>query len=177
MQSYTYFAHKPSQVKKHRKKGQQSMLNIMAVVIVVSVIFLYFFYVTQSQKVESSNILSKQHKYRYAEIVLTNMYYIKQYGFQSTISEIIGQSQRFGDESHDYEYMSLNSKIQPKTLVKQYLDNSLSDYNYYFFIEREETRSFEISQPPPEDVNIMTHVINIPLPNSKEVVAAYLYVW
>ena len=160
-----------------RRKGQESMLNIMAVVIVVSIIFLYFFFVTQSQKIESSGMLSKQHKYNYGEIVLTNMYYIKHHSLQNTISEIIGRSQSFGDKAHDYEYMSLNSRVQPKVIVKQYLDKTLPDYNYYFFIEKENIRSFEINHPPKEDVDIMTHLIGIPLPNSKEIVLAYLYVW
>lgn len=177
MHPHTYSAGIASHFRRRPKKAQESMLNIMAVIIAVSVIFLYFFFVTQSNKIESSGILSKQHKYKYAEIVLTNMYYIKQYGFQDTISEIIGHSQQFGDSAHDYEYMSLNSIVQPRTIVKQYLDKTLSDYSYYFFIEKESIKSFEINQPPPEGSDIMTHVISIPMPDSKEMVLAYLYVW
>ncbi|MFH1127073.1 MAG: hypothetical protein ABIG84_07365 [archaeon] len=164
-------------LEKRHRKGQESMLNIMAIVIIVSVIFLYFFYVTQSQKVESSKIFADQQKYRYAEIVLMNMYYIKPAGSDDTITEVIGKSQQFGDKGRNYEYMAVSAKVNPKNVVKQYLDRTIADYNYYFFVEKEDIRSFEVNGPPPENIGIMAHAIVIPMPDSKENVVVYLYVW
>ena len=166
-----------SEYRKRCRKGQESMLNIMAVVMLVSVVFLYFFFVTQNQKIESSNMIAKQQKYKYAEIVLMNMYYVQPDGAHSTVAEIIGESQRFSDEDHDWVYFVQDSRVDAQAIVWQYLSQTLTDYNYYFFVERDSGRSFEINAEPPQDVDIMVHRCLVPMPDPVESAVAYLYIW
>jgi len=158
-------------------KGQESTLNIMAVVIVVSVVFLYVFYITESGKVGSSKIFADQKKYKYSEIVLSNIYYVTPDSSGNTLSEIIGISEEFGDPSRGYEYASMYSVVQPKVHLKQYFDRTLQDYHYYFFIENGGKKTLEINLLEDADSQIMSHMIEVPLPVSGHTVFAYLYVW
>ncbi len=159
------------------RKGQESTLNVMAVIIVMSVVFLYLFYITQGGKIESSKIFADQKKYKYAEIVLSDMYYVTPDGHRNTLSEIIGISEEFGNPSRGYEYASMYSFVQPKVILKQYFDRTLQDYHYYFFIENGGKKTQEINRLEDADSEIMSHVIAIPLPVSGHSVFAYLYVW
>ncbi len=159
----------------HRRKGQESMMNIMAVIMLVSVVFLYFFFVTQNQKIESSKMIAKQQKYKYAEIALVNMYYVD--GAHSTVAGVIGESQRFSDESSDWMYQVGDVRVDAMAVVRQYLDRTLSDYNYYFFVDRDGVKSFELNRVPPDDVDVMVHRAVVPIPESVENAIAYLYVW
>ena len=158
-----------------RRKGQESMLNIMAVIMLVSVVFLYFFFVTQNQKIESSKMIAKQQKYKYAEIALANMYYVD--GAHSTVAGVIGESQRFGDESSDWMYQAGGARVDAMDVVRQYLDRTLPDYNYYFFVERDGVKSFELNSVPSDDVDVMVHRVVVPIADSRENAIAYLYVW
>ena len=150
-------------------------MNIMAVIMLVSVVFLYFFFVTQNQKIESSKMIAKQQKYKYAEIVLMDMYYVD--GAHSTVAGIIGESQQYGDESSDWMYQVGDARVDAMAVVRQYLDLTLPDYNYYFFVERAGTKSFELNMVPPDDVDVMVHRLVVPIPGSVENAIAYLYVW
>ena len=158
-----------------RSKGQESMMNIMAVIMLVSVVFLYFFFVTQNQKIESSKMIAKQQKYKYAEIALVNMYYVD--GAHCTVAGVIGESLRFSDEGHDWVYVVAGSEVDAMAVARQYLDRTLQDYNYYFFVERDGVRSFEVNGEPSEEVEVMVHSVIVPVPESVESAIAYLYVW
>lgn len=169
-----FVSHKPARI---TRKGQESTLNIMAVMIVMSVVFLYVFYITEGGKVESSKIFADQKKYKYAEIVLSDMYYVTPDGHSNTLTEIIGISEEFGNPSRGYEYQSMYSFVQPKIILKQYFDITLQDYHYYFFIENGGKKTQEINSLEDADSQIMSHMISIPLPVSGHSVFAYLYIW
>lgn len=172
---YSCFARKKATLP--ARKGQESTLNIMAVMIVMSVVFLYVFYITEGGKIESSKIFADQKKYKYAEIVLSDLYYVTPDGHRDTLTEIIGMSEEFGNPSRGYEYQSMYSFVQPKVILKQYFDSTLQDYHYYFFIENSGKKTLEINSLEDADSQIMSHVIAIPLPVSGRSVFAYLYVW
>ncbi len=159
----------------NRCKGQESMLNIMAVIMLVSVVFLYFFFVTQNQKIESSKMIAKQQKYKYAEIVLVNMYYVD--GAHGTVAGVIGESLGFSDEGHDWLYIARGSEVDAMAVASDYLERTLTDYSYYFFVERDGVRSFEVNGMPSDDVDVMVHRAVVPIADSRDSAIAYLWVW